>query len=84
MLTGLPSAMAITTALEKAGRDVSRESFVDAMESLNFKPELMAGPIEFGRDRRDALRSVFVIRFDGQSQTQMPGVYSWDAKEGTQ
>lgn len=84
MLTGLPAAMAITAALEKAGRNVTRESLVDAMQSLDFKPEMLAGPIQFGPNRRDALRSVFVIRFDGQKESQMPGVYSWSPKEGTQ
>ena len=33
MTYGLPSAMAVTRALEKAGRDVTRESFIDALET---------------------------------------------------
>ena len=57
MITGLPSAMAVAAALEKAGRNLTRDSFVAAMESLDFKPEIMAGPLQFGKDRRDAMRS---------------------------
>lgn len=84
MITGLPSAMAVTATLEKAGRDVTRESVVAAMESLDFKPEIMAGPLQFGKERRDALRSVFIVKYDGKTQKQMPGVYTWDGKAGTQ
>ena len=48
--------MAVTPALEKAGRDVMRESFVDALETLDFDSEVVAGPIAFATDRRDAHR----------------------------
>ena len=82
MITGLPSAMAVAAALEKAGRNLTRESFVAAMESLDFKPEIMAGPLQFGKDRRDAMRSGFVVKYDGKTQKQMPGVYTWNGKDG--
>ena len=73
--------MAITAALEKAGRNLTRESFVAAMESLDFKPEILAGPIQFGKDRRDAMRSGFVVKYDGKTQKMMPGVYTWNGKD---
>jgi branched-chain amino acid transport system substrate-binding protein len=82
MITGLPSAMAVTAALEKAGRNLTRESLVAAMESLDFKPEIMAGPLQFGPDRRDAMRSGFVVKYDGKTQKMMPGVYTWNGKDG--
>ena len=82
MISGAPSALATIAALEKAGRNVTRESFVAAMESLDIKPEIMAGPIKFGPDRRDGLRHMLVIKYDGKTQKAMPGVYSWDGKSG--
>ena len=47
MTYGLPSAMAVTRALEKAGRDVTRESFIDALETVDFDSEVVAGPDHF-------------------------------------
>ena len=38
MAYGLPSAMAVTRALEKAGRNVTRESFIDALETAISTP----------------------------------------------
>jgi branched-chain amino acid transport system substrate-binding protein len=83
MVSGLPSAMSVINALEAAGRDVTRESLVDALERLNFKPDILAGPIVFGKDRRDGLRDIFVIKFDGKTQTPQPGIYSWNGKDGS-
>jgi branched-chain amino acid transport system substrate-binding protein len=82
MITGLPSAMAVAAALDKAGRNLTRESLVAAMESLDFKPEIMAGPLQFGPTRRDAMRSGFVVKYDGKTQQMMPGVYTWNGKDG--
>ena len=82
MITGLPSAMAVAAALDKAGRNLTREGMVAAMESLDFKPEIMAGPLQFGPQRRDAMRSGFVVKYDGKTQKMMPGVYTWNGKDG--
>jgi branched-chain amino acid transport system substrate-binding protein len=82
MITGLPSAMAVAAALDKAGRNLTRESFVAAMESLDFKPEIMAGPLQFGPNRRDGMRSGFVVKYNGTTQKMMPGVYTWNGKDG--
>ena len=78
MSYGLPPAMAVVIALEKAGRDLTREKFIDAMETLSFDSGVMAGPIGFGKGRRDAMRSQTMIKFDGTTTTLMPGVYTWD------
>ncbi|MBV8838799.1 MAG: ABC transporter substrate-binding protein [Alphaproteobacteria bacterium] len=83
MTYGLPSAMAITRALEKAGRNVTRESFIDALETVDFDSEVVAGPIAFAKDRRDAHRASIFVKYDGKNgHTRMPGVYLWDGKEG--
>jgi branched-chain amino acid transport system substrate-binding protein len=82
MIVGVPPAQTIIAALEKAGPDLTRERFVDAMESLEVKSELMPGPIKFGPDRRDAMRFENVVKFDGTKVTAMPGVYSWNGVDG--
>jgi branched-chain amino acid transport system substrate-binding protein len=75
MAYGLPSAQAVTYALLMAGPNPTRESFVDAMSHLKFESGVMAGPIEFGPDRRDAMNSSIFIKFDSKTSTRMPGVY---------
>lgn len=82
MISGLPSAISVTTALEKAGRNLTRESFIQAMESLDYKPEVLAGSIKFAPDRRDGLRDMLVIKYDGKTQKVMPGIYVWNGKDG--
>jgi branched-chain amino acid transport system substrate-binding protein len=82
MTYGLPSAMAITRALEKVGKDLTREKFVDAMETLDFDTGVLAGPIAFSKTRRDGHRASIFVRFDGKKHTLMPGVYLWNGKDG--
>ena len=82
MTYGLPSAMAVTRALESAGRDLTREKFIDALETVNFDSEVIAGPTAFAKDRRDGARSSIFVKFDGKTHTLMPGVYTWDGKAG--
>ncbi|HMK81927.1 MAG TPA: ABC transporter substrate-binding protein [Xanthobacteraceae bacterium] len=81
-VTGLPSAFMVIAALEKAGKELTRESFVKALEQTRVKPDVMAGELAFGPNRRDALRDVIVVRFDGVKQTVMPGVYTWNGTDG--
>lgn len=82
MTYGLPSAMAITMALEKVGKDLTREKFVDTMETISFDSGVVAGPIAFAKGRRDAHRASVFIKFDGKTHTLMPGVYLWNGKDG--
>ncbi len=82
MVSGLPSALTMIQALKDAGRNLTRESLVAALEKINLKTDIMAGPLAFGPDRRDALRSVFVLKFDGKTEKVMPGTFSWDGKTG--
>jgi len=57
-VTGSTTMMLIAEALKRAGRDVTRESFIKAMESLEqFRPEGMGGPISFGK-KRHGLNSI--------------------------
>lgn len=78
MTYGLPSAMAVTRALEAAGRDLTREKFVTAMEAVNFDSGVLAGPTAFGPDRRDGHRASIFVKFDGKNHTMMPGTYTWN------
>ena len=82
MTYGLPSAMAVTIALEKVGKDLTREKFVDAMEKVDFDTGVLAGPIAFAKDRRDGHRASVFIKFDGKSHKLMPGTYFWNGKDG--
>jgi branched-chain amino acid transport system substrate-binding protein len=75
MAYGMPSAQAVTYALMLAGPNPTRESFVDAMSHLKFETGIMAGPIEFGPERRDGMNSSIFIKFDGTNAARMPGVF---------
>jgi branched-chain amino acid transport system substrate-binding protein len=81
-VSGLPSAMTVIAALQKAGKDLSRESFIVAMDQINAQFDIMAGPIVFNDGRRDGLRDVVVVKFDGEKEQVMPGVYSWNGEDG--
>ena len=52
------------------------------MDQMNAQFDIMAGPIVFNKDRRDGLRDVFVVKFDGKKEQAMPGVYSWNGEDG--
>lgn len=82
MVTGVPSALAVIDTLKRLGRNLTRERFVDEMEKLDLKADVMTGALQFGPGRRDALRSVVVVKFDGKSQKVMPGSYAWNGKDG--
>jgi branched-chain amino acid transport system substrate-binding protein len=82
MAYGLPHAMAITRALEAAGKDLTREKFVDAMEKTNFESGIVAGPTVFTKERRDSYRSSIFIKFDGKTEQLIPGVYTWNGTDG--
>ncbi len=83
MVTGLPSVLSIVDTLQRMGRELNREKFVETMEKLNLKTDTMTGPLQFGPGRRDALRSVVVIKYDGKTQKVMPGLFTWNGKDGT-
>jgi branched-chain amino acid transport system substrate-binding protein len=82
-VSGLPSAMTVIAALKNAGKTLTRGSFIDALNQINEKFDIMSGPIVFNKDRRDGLRDIFVIRFDGVEERVEPGLYSWNGTDGT-
>ena len=81
-MTGIPSALSVVDTLQRIGPDLTREKFVEAMEKLNLESDMMTGPLQFGPGRRDALRSVVIVKFDGKTQKVMPGLYTWNGKDG--
>lgn len=77
--SGVPTAAAIIAAFEKAGRNVTRETFIDALESLGtLDTGALAGPNQFSKGRRDSFRSTAIVKFDGTVLRRMPTVYTWD------
>ncbi|MGE4014617.1 MAG: ABC transporter substrate-binding protein, partial [Alphaproteobacteria bacterium] len=82
MVNGIPSAMAVTRALEMAGRQLTREKFIDALEKLDFDTEILAGPIAFNKERRDGHRAAKFVKFNGKTHTLMPDTYFWNGKDG--
>jgi branched-chain amino acid transport system substrate-binding protein len=82
MVNGIPSAMAVTRALEMVGRDLTREKFIEALEKLDFDTEILAGPIAFSKNRRDGHRAAKYVKFDGKTHTLMPGTFFWNGKDG--
>jgi ABC-type branched-subunit amino acid transport system substrate-binding protein len=60
--TALAAAAVLVEALRRAGRDLSRERFVTALESLNnFDPGGFGPPVSFGPDRRNGVRGGYVV-----------------------
>ena len=58
-MTGATTMMLIAEGLRRAGPDLTRESFTEAMMSLkDFRPEGMGGPITFGPKRHHGLNAI--------------------------
>lgn len=58
-VTGATTMMLIAEGLRRAGRNLTRESFIEAMMSLkDFRPEGMGGPITFGPKRHHGLNAI--------------------------
>jgi len=76
MAYGIPSAMAVVNALKAAGPDLTREKFLTAMSHTNFDSGVMAGPIVFTPTDHAAHKSAIYLKFDGDTQTIIPGTYA--------
>jgi len=76
MAYGIPSAMAVVNALKAAGPDLTREKFLEAMSHTNFDSGVMAGPIVFTPTDHAAHKSAIYLKFDGDTQTIIPGTYA--------
>jgi branched-chain amino acid transport system substrate-binding protein len=58
-VTGATTMMLIAEGLRRAGPNLTRESFTEAMMSLrDFRPEGMGGPITFGPKRHHGLNAI--------------------------
>ena len=58
-ITGATTTMLIAEGLKRAGRNLTRDSFVKAMMSLKqFRPEGMGAPITFGPNRHHGLNAI--------------------------
>ena len=74
-----PHAMAIVDALERAGPDLTREAFMEAIDQTNLETGVMATPTIFAPGRRDSNRGQIIVKFDGSTVTRVGGPYTWDA-----
>ena len=55
---GLTGAQVVAHALELAGRDLTRESFIKAMQSMrDFQPDTIFGPINYYPDDHEGNRT---------------------------
>jgi branched-chain amino acid transport system substrate-binding protein len=58
-ITGATTMMLITEGLRKAGENLTRESFIQAMESIrDFRPEGMGAPITFSEKQHLGLNAI--------------------------
>jgi ABC-type branched-subunit amino acid transport system substrate-binding protein len=72
---GLAGAVPMIVAVEglkRTGRNLTRESFVEAMETIqNFTPEKLVAPISFGPSRRHGLNAVRLMRAEKASENRV-------------
>lgn len=77
MPMGIASAATIVDALRRAGPELTREKFIDALEAADLDTGVYSGPVQFAQGRRDAVRSNNVLKFDG-TNVEVVGSYTWD------
>ncbi|MBI4638927.1 MAG: ABC transporter substrate-binding protein [Candidatus Rokubacteria bacterium] len=79
--TALAGAVAIVLAVEglkKAGRNLSRETYVEAMESIkNFDTMGLTAPITFGPNRRHGLNAVRLLKAVKAADNAFVEVVPW-------
>jgi len=62
-LAGAVAMMATVEGLKRAGRNLTRENFIEAMESIkNWTPEKITAPITWGPNRRHGLNPIRMMR----------------------
>lgn len=67
-LSALAAAEVLVEALERAGRDVSREKLVDQLEALRAFATGYVPPVTYGPNRRLGARGAYVVRVDLQGK----------------
>ncbi|MHC1789035.1 ABC transporter substrate-binding protein [Solidesulfovibrio sp.] len=74
-LEGFLNARVLVEGLRRAGRELTRERFLDAIESIDNFSVGIASPVSFAKDRHQGLERVYFTRFDhGRFQI----VTDWD------
>jgi len=64
--------------LKKAGRNLTRESYVEAMETVkNFNTTGLTAPITFGPNRRHGLNAVRLLRAQKAADNSYVEVMPW-------
>jgi len=73
------TAMAVTVeGLKRAGRELTREKFISALESLrNYRPEGLTAPITWSPERRHGLNTVRLMRAKKAADTSFTQVSDW-------
>ncbi len=66
-LLGRSAAELLVAALEKAGPDLTRESFIQAMESLEFEDKIAGNKVKMGPDDHVAADAVYVSTIENGS-----------------
>jgi len=77
-LAGAAPMMLAVEGLKRAGRNLTRDSFVEGMESIkDFTSEGLTGPITFGPGRRHGLNSVKLMKAENAAQNKISQVTGW-------
>ncbi|GIX14435.1 MAG: hypothetical protein KatS3mg118_2394 [Paracoccaceae bacterium] len=66
-LLGISAAKILVAALEKAGRDLTHESFIAAMESLDFDDPIAGNHVKMGPGDHVAAEEIFVSKVENGS-----------------
>ena len=66
-LLGRAGAGIVTAALEAAGPDLTRESFIAAMETLDYEDKIAGNHVDFSAEDHEAADEVFVNRIENGS-----------------
>jgi len=79
MPEGITPAKVIVEALQKIGPNPTREKLADVLANTNLDTGITAGPIVFTPTDHAGQKSAIYMKFDGESETLLPGVYrsSW-------
>ncbi|MBI4608159.1 MAG: ABC transporter substrate-binding protein [Candidatus Rokubacteria bacterium] len=73
-LAGAVPMMLAVEGLKRAGRNLTRETFVEAMETIkDYVPEKLTAPITFGPNRRHGLNAVRLMRAEKGNLVQVTG-----------
>ena len=74
---GWAGAMILSEGLKKAGRDITKEGLIDALETIkNFNPDGLMPPITFGPMQREGAKGVRIVKVDIENKILVP-VSDW-------